>query len=246
MGRDKRSMERNRARRLARLAARKKARKKQQAQAGPNRFAYMGVTRAELGRAPIYRALVSDTILGAEGIGNVIISRLLPDGRVAAGVFLVDSGCLGVKDAFFTVLSPSGFDEKFGGELGGQTLEPKPPAYARKLIEDALAYARNLGIEPHADFAEASVVLGDIDPAACSDVFTFGKDGKPFYASGPHDTEERIQYILATLRAHCGNEGFDYLIVIRDPEQTERLGLSGSRTIFPDGTELPADDSEVE
>ena len=216
-------MQRQHARKLARQGARRKERRRHQTQAGQSRFAYLGVTRSELERAPIHKTLVSDGIF-TQGIGNVIVSRFLPDGRVAAGLFLVDSGCLGVKDAFFTVLSPGEFDDRFAVGLPGQNLESKPPAFARKLIEDSVAYARSIGIEPTQDYDEASVVLGDIDAAGCSETFTFGKDGKPFYVSGPNDTEERSRFIIATLKSHCGEGGFDYLVEVSDPEQDSELG----------------------
>ncbi len=37
----------------------------------------------------------------------------------------------------------------------------------------------------------------------------FGKDGKPFYISGPRDNADRI---IATLKEHVGNGNFHYLL----------------------------------
>ena len=220
MGKDKRRVQMNRARKLARKEARRRQRKRAQASAGTNRFAELGCTRAELERAPIHRCFVSKTI-DENGIGHVIISRVLPDGRVAAGVFLVDAYCLGVKDAFFTVRSPAEFDEGIATRFESQRLEPVAPAHARKLIQDAITYARNLGFEPHEDFCDASVVLGDIDPTACDVVFTFGKDGKPFYVSGPNESEERALQIVNQLITRCGKDGFHYLVKVHGPDDDE-------------------------
>ena len=100
MAKDKKRILRNRANKKARQSARK-ARAKQQS-AGAGRFARMGCTRGELERAPIHAAYVGDNIF-SQGIGHVILARALPDGRVAAGVFLVDAYCLGIKNALFTV-----------------------------------------------------------------------------------------------------------------------------------------------
>ena len=211
MGKDKRRVAQSRTRKAARVAARKKARKQQRAQAGESRFAILGVTRAQLEKLPIHQALVSDTIFPA-GIGYVVIGRRLPDGRIAAGVFLIDAGCLGVKDGFLTVMSPLDFADKLATGGGGQVMETKPPAHARKLIEDAIAYARDLGFEPHEDFNKAKEILGDINAADCSETFTFGEDGKPFYANGPYESEARVQWVLGTLRARCGVDGFHFMI----------------------------------
>jgi hypothetical protein len=169
------------------------------------------VSRTQLERAPIHAALAGDAIF-TNGLGSVIISRRLPDERIAIGVFLVDAYCLGVKDAFFTVAAPDEYDAIIRKIAGTQQLDPVSPAYARKLIEGAIAYARNLGFEPHEDFHDASVVLGDIDPAACAEVFTFGRDGKPFYVDGPSHSEQKARQIINRLRARCGEGGFHFLV----------------------------------
>src|SRR5438046_2297230 len=43
--------------------------------------------------------------LWSEGLGSVWLSRQLPDGSIAAAVFMVDRYCLGVKDAFRKIFS---------------------------------------------------------------------------------------------------------------------------------------------
>jgi hypothetical protein len=55
-------------------------------------------------RAPLYEGWMPENLFD-EGMGNVVLSRKLPTEEVAAGVFLLDTGCLGVKDAFFTIRS---------------------------------------------------------------------------------------------------------------------------------------------
>ncbi len=212
MGKDKRRTLLNRAKKLARLSVRRKQRRKQQDQAASGRSVHLGVTREQLKRSPIHKTLVSAAIF-EHGIGDVIISRRLPDGRVAAGVFLLDVYCLGVKSAFFTVATVSDFESRVLGRFASQELGPTSHAYARKLVVEAIAYARGLGFEPHEDFHVAAGILGDVDDSAeCTEVFTFGKDGKPFYISGPHDSEAKVTRIIATLHDHCGEEGYNFLI----------------------------------
>lgn len=41
----------------------------------------------------------------------------------------------------------------------------------------------------------------------------FGKDGKPFYFSGPYDNAEKI---IKTLETNVGIENFDYIVPIGD------------------------------
>ena len=165
--------------------------------------------------ATIRDAFVSPAIF-KQGMGPVMISRTLPEGNIAMGVFLVDAYCLGVKNAFFTIcpaLKYEGIIERMSSPHG---FDPVEPSYARKLVEDAVEYARGLGFNPQRDYADAEVILGDVDVEACQEEFTFGKDGKPLYVSGPDDSDQIIQRILTTLRSRCGDDGFHYLIGVSD------------------------------
>ncbi len=157
-------------------------------------------------------------VLWREGLGSVLLSRLLPNGSVAVAVFLVDRYCLGVKNAMSAVISRSEYDSKFVRGLRIQyPARDVPLAYARKLVEDAVEYAEVLGFHPHADYHDAIVLFGDVDPGECAEEFEFGKAGRPYFFAGPHDTPERCRQILATLTKHCGIGGFDYTIPFGDP-----------------------------
>src|SRR5262245_40463163 len=59
---------------------------------------------------PVVEALVPED-LWHSGLGQVILARQHPDGRIACGGFLVDVFCLGVKNAFWKLLPPSEFEE---------------------------------------------------------------------------------------------------------------------------------------
>src|SRR5437899_367062 len=48
-----------------------------------------------------------------QGMGQPIIARQMPDGRIAFAVFLLDTYCLGVKDAMYNVLTPFQYREFF-------------------------------------------------------------------------------------------------------------------------------------
>jgi hypothetical protein len=82
------------------------------------------------------------------------------------------------------------------------------------LIEGAIKYANQFGFKPHQDYKVPKQIFGDIDPAACPRRFDYGRDGKPFYVSGPHDTPQKSRAILKTLSKQCGPDGFHYMIGI--------------------------------
>jgi hypothetical protein len=207
---------RKRQQKLERRAAKRKEHKHQAAR----RQQALPLERlAASAKFPVLHAWVSDNVWN-EGMGWVLLSRLLPDGSVAAGVFLLDRYCLGVKDALAEILPRSTYDDKFVRKMRGQfTSQDVTPAAARKLVEDAVAYAADLGFPPHADYHKAKLVFGDIDPRECTEQFEFGKDGKPYFFAGPHDGPERCRQILGILLGKCGPGGFDYVIPLGEPER---------------------------
>src|SRR5262245_58353924 len=55
-----------------------------------------------------------------QGIGWVCLSRELPGGSVAFGVFLVDPYCLGVKNAIADVANRAAYEGRIAGKLRSQ------------------------------------------------------------------------------------------------------------------------------
>ena len=131
--------------------------------------------------------------------------------------------------------------DKLAGEAG---LEPYPPEYIRKLVEDAVEYARSIGFEPHADYQEAKAIFGDIDASACREEFQFGHEGKPFFISGPHDSPAKCARIVRTLLDHCGQGNFDYLLRL---SEADMLAAGLSKFVLPqpeDGEDVNQDQLE--
>ncbi len=158
--------------------------------------------------APIYKSFVADEVFD-HGLGYVVVSRL-SGAEVAAGIFLVDAYCLGVKDAM-AMLKPRAFFDDFIGSVP-MRMRAVEPAYAKKLVQDAIAYARDLGFEPHPDYRLPRRMLNDIDASECAVEFTFGKDGKPLFVSGPNDSEARSKQIIDTLQRRCGPDGYNFMM----------------------------------
>ena len=173
---------------------------------------FMGVGKQTIRTAPIRDAFVSPAIF-KQGMGPVVISRDLPSGEIAMGVFLVDAHCLGVKNAFLTICSRFKYDNGIERMRENSGLKRAESPYARKLVEDAVEYARDLGFKPHRDYRDAEIILGDIVTDESLKEYTFGKDGKPFYISGPDDSQQEISRILTTLENKCGKDGFVYIVL---------------------------------
>lgn len=164
--------------------------------------------------APILDCCVT-RVIWEQGIGNLLLSRVLPKGGVAFAAFLVDTYCLGVKNVTYGISSRAEYDWRIRGRIyEGYEVLNLAPQYARKLVESAVEYAASLGIPPHGDYRVAKEIFGDIDAAACVETFEFGKDGKPYFIGGPHDSPAKCERIVAILRDRLGPEGFHFTFPI--------------------------------
>lgn len=173
--------------------------------------------------APIHECFRS-ACLWEQGIGWVVISRRLSNGQIAFAAFLVDVFCLGVKNVHYDVVDRFDYEEKVIAHLS----EVSPmvellPDDARKLVEEAVVYANSLGFLPHADFRRAERIFGNIDAASSAQQYTFGKDGKPFFISGPNDEPDKCRRIVAILNSRCGTGNFDYIVHFSEADFAERV-----------------------
>lgn len=153
------------------------------------------------------------------GIGHVVVGQQKVSGVggvMTVGVFLLDVFCLGVKDAFRTQILLTQWEDLLERVFRDRKHEPLEPACAKKLVLDAIAYARGLGLEPHADYVKASHVLTQIDASACSTTFTFGSEGKPLYIQGPYDSPVFVKRVMESLKKHApdtgGGEKFHFIV----------------------------------
>jgi hypothetical protein len=164
-------------------------------------------------RSPIYQSLIPAGLFEM-GIGNLIISRKMGEGYLGVSFFLVDVYCLGIKSAYFRVLTELQYQSTIRHLSAEQEFKHLEPACLYKLVEEAQAYATELGFTPDSDYQMARQIFGDIDPSTCQTKFVFGKEGKPFYFAGPHDSTQKSRQIIDTLTKRCGHDGFHYLLTL--------------------------------
>jgi hypothetical protein len=153
---------------------------------------------------PVTRALMSKE-LWSLGIGYLVLARREGEGRLVFATFLVDVYCLGVKDALWQAGSVADLDDLVERIEGSQGLVPIKPECLMKILRGAVDYANALGFHPHRDFKHAALLLQGIDPADCAEEFTYGKDGKPFYISGPNESVQAIMAIVQRVREAGGH-----------------------------------------
>jgi len=171
---------------------------------------------------PVHEVLLSRGWDQEAALITILVARRsLITNKVAAGLFLVDLACLGVKSAQVALFADPA---KYHAGLRAHALRLQPMAPAdfnlvAKIIATGLEYAANLGFKPDPIFNQAQHLLAGADPAACTTLVpTGGPEGKPFFVAGPHDDTRRIVDHLVQM---VGVGNFHYLI----QGSKENLGL---------------------
>jgi hypothetical protein len=199
----------NRAQNEAKRKAVVAAKKKEQAAAS---FALIHQAPTAASAFGVSYCLVSEGIFDI-GIGYVILGRTISPTKIATGIFLVDMYCLGVKNAYYAEPTHEQFREMIDKMTDdGNPLVDIAPECARKIVDGAIAYAKEFGFTPHADYPPVGALFGNIDAGACPTEYEFGKDGKPLYVSGPNDTPAKIRKVIRTLTAKVGEGNFDFMV----------------------------------
>jgi len=138
---------------------------------------------------------------------NILIARQHVNGNYTLGFYLVDTYCLGIKDAGYRFnISAEEYDDikiHFSDNLVMTTYNE-----AHNIIYGALEYAEDLGFKPHKDFGVAQYILEEDTDDIPLIEYDFGRDGKPMLIA--HSQAEANRY-LPTLKKAVGDD-FDYLV----------------------------------
>jgi hypothetical protein len=215
---------------VRKLKLERRKRKRARAQSGtPPQPASLRARLRSAGDWPLMECLLTEDWQSPGEIIQILIARRSHQDQIAVGVFLVDLGCLGVKNAFGQVLDSSLQYKNLRGELQEeQPLRPADLNLAAKIIREGIAYAEKLGFKPHPDYRDAALVLGEADPNACEVLVPLGREGKPFVVSGPFDN---VHAIMAKLERAVGPGRFHYLVHLEEPpdEIVEAFSQSDAR-----------------
>ncbi len=145
----------------------------------------------------------------ARGLGLVVIARAARYNQITVCSYLLDIWCLGIKDTIppLTVdrVKFKEFTEALFASFPGKPQEI-PLEVAQGMIFSAYEYAEGLGFQPHKDFEKSRSHIGEWDGTIRIEC---GRDGKPFYVSGPHDNPQKI---METLKKSRGEGNFDFMI----------------------------------
>lgn len=153
---------------------------------------------------------------GLEGVACVAVARRHRPHRVSVAGYLLDTFCLGVKNALGPEVMSDGELPAFRSRFFSSFDDVGPPIEAplelvRHLVWGAVDHSRGLGFEPAPDFGPVTGHLGEWRETSA---ITFGRDGMPFYVAGPFDDPSRV---VRTLTRTVGEGGFHYVVPVGAP-----------------------------
>lgn len=154
------------------------------------------------------------------GLAVVVVARRQPSGDLVFGNYLVDYYCLGLKDTYCNADIPPGrFRHEFMPQIFGSGAPVSiSPALAHEIVYGGIEYAAQFGFRPHRDFKLSQHVLDPPEAHPRTGMVEFGKDGEPFYVSGPYDNADAI---IRQLTRTAGEGNFHFLMQIAGPPPDE-------------------------
>ena len=192
----------------------RKKQKRSQHSSSPARSGGGRILPHSAGEWPLLEAWLHKDWRDTAQINQILVARRGPVGQIGVGSFIVDLGCLGVKNAFGYQLDPAEYRNLLRDMKSRQDMVKADLNLVAKILREAIAYADSLGFKPHRDYGQAAPILGDADPDACAEDIPLGQDGKPLYISGPYDN---VDAIMAKLERAVGQDGFHYLAHLGEP-----------------------------
>lgn len=186
------------------------AKKRKKAPSRPQKFSESRYLRERVRTFPI-KVCLANPDWQEVGLSEIVVCREQPSGKIAMGIFLVDVHCLGLKNAVHRLNMTD--DEVLDivesiDQAHDSPLEEIPYVMAHNIIYGAIEYADDLGFSPHKDFGLAKYILEEDTDEIEYIELEFGKDGQPFYLSGPYDN---VSKILSTLNRTVGEGNYEYL-----------------------------------
>jgi hypothetical protein len=199
------------------MAKKKRKKKKSVAKPSPER-----IIRQRARNLPIHECWINKD-WNIDGLANITVARKHSNGNLTLGLYLIDLGCLGVKDAYYIFNQiPDQYQQTIDRASQNFELEKIGYELAHNIIYAGLEYAEEYGFKPHKDFEIARCILEeDTEDIGLIEIDCGGEDGKPRYVRSPNDTNARAAQIFAQLEKTAGPGNYHYIVgdLLADPEE---------------------------
>ena len=145
---------------------------------------------------------------------QALVVREHASGNVTVCIYLVDLGCLGIKDTFYKFnVTWEDIDEILHIYDDDFFIEA-PYELVHNVIYAAIEYAEDYGFKPHKDFTSITSYFLEEDtediplmPIGCG-----GDDGNPLYVNSGADSPARAKQIMAQLDKTAGKGNYHYIL----------------------------------
>ncbi|MDO9154508.1 MAG: hypothetical protein Q7U47_12545 [Paludibacter sp.] len=172
---------------------------------------------------PIYECKVN---IGWERdkMAQVLVARSHANGNISLCFYLVDLGCLGVKDTFFQFniksVEYSELLERFDDEMSMKVISYE---LAHNIVYGGVQFAEEFGFKPHKDFTSVTrfMLEEDADDIELIEIKLGGKDGNPWYVNSGHESETRAKQILSQLEKTAGKGNYNYILRVEEEDLEE-------------------------
>lgn len=198
---------------MAKKKSKNKSKGQQHAPLSPYRF-----MREKARTLPIGKCYIAPPDWQESGMAHVIVTRVRPSGNLVMASFLVDTFCLGVKDAgYHENTTPYDFEEYLDNYRNGMGLEEISYNEAHNIIYGAMAFAEEGGIEPAKEFDPAGYILEEDTDDIPLIEYDFGKNGKHFLVVNPNRKE--MPY-LNILKKNLGDD-FEFVMPFGEDDEED-------------------------
>jgi len=154
---------------------------------------------------------------------NIIIVRQHANSNVSFCIYIVDLGCLGVKETLYQFNMPTEIFEDFLREGLSDKMVLIKISYklAHNIIYAGIEYAESYGFSPCKDYTSITGYFLEEDTNAIPliKIACGGKDGNPLYVNTGTDSTAREKQVLAQLEKTAG-EG-NYRFIAKDDVHNE-------------------------
>ncbi len=200
---------------MTKRKGRRRSRRSRKGKRGKKKDSQGSSSLRSAGNWSLYECLLTKDWRNTRTLTQILVSRR-SSGQIAVGSFLVDQGCLGVKSAFGRKVTKREYQQLRNNLTSRQEVIKADIDLVAKIIQEAIAYAGDMGFRPDPDYRDGMLVLGHADPDACEeDIPVGGEDGKPYYFAGPYDD---VDQIMDQLMHQFGPDGFHYVVPVQDVE----------------------------
>lgn len=192
---------------------------------------------------PVYECWVNTGWEEAQ-IVTLIVARQHSNGNITAGLYLVDLGCLGIKDTFWYFNVPI---SEYRKELERLTemnegIEKIDYVLAHNIVFAGIEFAEEYDFKPHRDFTSVTryILAEDNEDIPVIEI-DCGMEGLPFYMRGPNDSAAKASQIIAQLERVAGHGNYHLITEageieddIDEDDPFDHMSLENKRNEFAD------------